>query len=151
MHIFIGSMVLIRDFFSAFGNAYNEPAKPETELSVRCMAFMLDVSYRIAPDKRAILETTLPGLLAVKIHNELVEYSPTPAEQIRAELISMANAYGKEPAQETKLGPLPIDSLVEYICTVTNNHETGFKGYVRERVLNLIEAAIPFQELVDQA
>lgn len=151
LQIYIGSMALIPEFFSAFGNATDEPSKPETELCVRFMAFMLDTVYRLAPEKRAIFEAKLPELVAQKIHNELQEYTSTPADQIKDEIISMAKSYSTEPTQETKLVPVPLNSLVEYVCVVSKNLQPGFKAYVQQRIQKLIEDDIPFEQLVKNA
>lgn len=147
LHIFIASMVLIKDFYDQFGAAYAEPAVPETELSVHFMGFFMHVANVLGPHKQ--LPDTLAPHLAQKITNELSDYIKDDIATVKNSLLETAQFYAGQPTQPTAIGDLPVAALVQHICQAVMNSEPEYAAYVHERVHNMLEVAVPFKELVD--
>lgn len=147
LHIFIGSMVLIRDFYNQFGATYPEPAEPEAELSVHFMGFFMHVVDTLAPGKQ-LPEQVAPHI-AEKIANELDKYGQEDIVTVKQTLLDTAAGYAKEPTQATALGALPVEALVTHICKTVGAETDEYKAYTEERVRSLVETAVPFKQLVD--
>jgi hypothetical protein len=147
LHIFIGSMVLIRDFYGQFGAAYSEPAEPEAELSVHFMGFFIHVVDTLAPNKQ-LPEQVAPHI-AEKIADELDKYGQEDIVTVKQGLIDTAAFYASQPTQATSLGALPVDALVTHICETVMNTNSEYKTYTEDRVRSILETAVPFKQLVE--
>lgn len=147
LHIFIGSMVLIRDFYNQFAASYPEPAEPEAELSVHFMGFFMHVVDTLAPHKQ-LPEQVAPHI-AEKIADELDKYGQEDIVTVKQGLIDTAAFYASQPTQATSLGALPVDALVTHICQAVKAESEEYKAYTEERVRSIIETAVPFKQLVE--
>lgn len=146
LHVFIASMVLIKDFYDQFGAAYAEPALPETDLSVHFMGFFLRVCEVLAPGLQ-LAEKMAPHL-AKKISEELEAYGQKDIVGVKETLLTTADFYSKQPKQPTSLGDLPVAALVQHICETVMNSTPEYAAYTDERVRNMLEVAVPFKQLV---
>lgn len=146
LHIFIGSMVLIRDFYDRFGHVYAEPAQPETELSVHFMGFFMYVADHLGPNKQ-LIDITAP-LLATKITSELGGYGQEDIVAVKQQLLETAHSYSSQPTQTTALGDLAVDSLLDHVCSVVHDSTPTYRAYATKRIRNILEEAVPFKELV---
>ena len=147
LHIFIASMVLIKDFYDQFGATYAEPAVPETLLSLHFMGFFMHVADVLGPNKQ--LPDTLAPHLAKKITEELSEYVKEDIATVKQSLHDTAQFYAQQPTQPTAIGDLPVAALVQHICETVVNSDPEYAAYVHERVHNMLEVAVPFKQLVD--
>lgn len=145
LHIFIGSIVLIKDFYAQFGATYPEPAQPEAALSVHFMGFFMHAVDVLAPDKQ-LPEKTAP-LLAHKIATELDAYGQNDIVTIKQTLLDTAEFYAQQPTQPTSIGDLPVAALVQHICETVANHTPEYAAYADERTRDILEQAVPFKEL----
>jgi hypothetical protein len=150
-HIFVGAMVLIRDFYEAFGMAWTNPDVPEAEMSLEMMAFFVDLVCRLDPDNRIVYEKVIPPLLAKKAQAELSPLADRTVSDLETKITSDLNRYAAAPTNSTTIGNLPVAALIDSIATaVKRDDDAIFKASATERVTQLVQEAIPFQELITQ-
>jgi hypothetical protein len=150
-YIFVGAMVLIRDFYEAFGMAWTNPDVPEAEMSLEMMAFFVDLVCRLDPDNRVVYEKIIPPLLAKKAQAELAPLADRTVSDLETKISNDVHTFAAAPATSTTIGNLPVASLVDSIATaVKREDDTIFKDSATECVTQLVQEAIPFQELITQ-
>lgn len=138
-------MVLVKDFYDAYAEAYADPAEHETALAIFCMGFFGDFSCRVGmgPGKCDLLQKELPKLLATKFKSDLSDYYSGSVESAEDNIKQTMKLYAAEKSPEAALA-----ALVVFICKDVKQENPAYAKYARERINNLLKEAIPFEELV---
>jgi hypothetical protein len=138
LHIFIGSMVLIKDFYGYFDDSKN-PAERESQLAVEFMGYFTAYCAQLAGEKGSVLVKKVEPLLTSKIRNELAEYLPKGYD-----------AADTLPKFIAKYHDVSADDLLDSLEKQIGDETISTHVYAAERVRDIQYESVPFKDLVSK-
>jgi hypothetical protein len=149
LHVFISIMVLIKDFYGAFGAVYDEPYQEELAASIELIWGLEHIVYirtkrEYGQEVADELAGRLQEELVTKISNELF---PAQDDSLRANLLDAKKLLRENmPKDADATEDEIIDMLASRIAHVVRSAD--YKTYAKERITKMFNESVDFNELI---